>query len=165
MDEQDEIVAAAALGAQVWEVFRSRIDSPVAIEDVAIDGHVLKRNVRGRRAHWIARGGHVESSTITTADNFEIPRDTIGTHVYAVGVGPQGRRPLESEPPGMIQDAAEDLRVQFQERVGSLAQLTSPKDLTVVFFGRLLSKSYEDGEELHLVARIDMGAVALTDDD
>lgn len=51
------------------------------VENVGFDDRVLVKETRGLRAFWVARGGYIESSTIRT-DVMEMPRDTIGFHVY-----------------------------------------------------------------------------------
>lgn len=51
------------------------------VENAPFDGRVLVKETRGLRAFWVARGGYIESSTIRT-DVMEMPRDTIGFHVY-----------------------------------------------------------------------------------
>jgi len=51
------------------------------VENAPFDGRVFVKEVRGLRAFWVARGGYIESSTIHS-EVVEIPRDTIGFHVY-----------------------------------------------------------------------------------
>lgn len=51
------------------------------VENAPFDGRVFVKEVRGLRAYWVARGGFIEASTIR-ADVMELPRDTIGFHVY-----------------------------------------------------------------------------------
>jgi hypothetical protein len=51
------------------------------VENVPFDGRAFVKEVRGLRAFWVARGGYIEASDIR-AQVFEIPRDTIGFHVY-----------------------------------------------------------------------------------
>ena len=51
------------------------------VENAPFDGRVFVKEVRGLRAFWVARGGHIEASTIK-AQVMELPRDTIGFHVY-----------------------------------------------------------------------------------
>jgi len=51
------------------------------VENAPFDGRVFVKEVRGLRAFWVARGGHIEASTLR-AQVMEIPRDTIGFHVY-----------------------------------------------------------------------------------
>lgn len=50
------------------------------VENAPFDGRVLVKEVRGLRAHWVARGGYIEVSTMR-ANVMELPRDTIGFHV------------------------------------------------------------------------------------
>jgi len=51
------------------------------VENVPFDGRSFVKEVRGLRAFWVARGGHIEASDMH-AEVFEIPRDTIGFHVF-----------------------------------------------------------------------------------
>lgn len=51
------------------------------VENAPFDGRVFVKEVRGLRAFWVARGGYIEASTIH-AEVIEVPRDTIGFHVY-----------------------------------------------------------------------------------
>jgi hypothetical protein len=51
------------------------------VENAPFDGRVLVKEVRGLRAFWVARGGYIEASTIHS-EVVEVPRDTIGFHVY-----------------------------------------------------------------------------------
>lgn len=51
------------------------------VENVPFDGRSFIKEVRGMRAFWVARGGHIEASNMH-AEVFEITRDTIGFHVY-----------------------------------------------------------------------------------
>lgn len=51
------------------------------VENAPFDGRVFVKEVRGLRAFWVARGGHIEASTLK-AQVMEITRDTIGFHVY-----------------------------------------------------------------------------------
>ncbi len=51
------------------------------VENAPFDGRVFVKETRGLRAFWVARGGYIESSTIHS-EVMEIPRDTIGFHVY-----------------------------------------------------------------------------------
>lgn len=50
------------------------------VENLPFDGRSFVKEVRGLKAFWIARGGHIEASTLH-AEVMEIPRDTIGFHV------------------------------------------------------------------------------------
>lgn len=51
------------------------------VENADFNARVFLKEVKGLRAFWTARGGYIEASTIR-ADVFELPRDTIGFHVY-----------------------------------------------------------------------------------
>lgn len=51
------------------------------VENVPFDGRVFVKEVRGLRAFWVSRGGYIEASDMR-AEVMEIPRDTIGFHVY-----------------------------------------------------------------------------------
>jgi hypothetical protein len=50
-------------------------------ENAPFDGRVFVKEVRGLRAFWVARGGYIEASSMK-AEVMELPRDTIGFHVY-----------------------------------------------------------------------------------
>jgi len=50
------------------------------VEHASFDGRVTIKEVRGLKAHWVARGGYIEASTLR-AQVMELPRDTIGFHV------------------------------------------------------------------------------------
>ena len=51
------------------------------VENAPFDGRVFVKEVRGLRAYWVARGGYIEASDLQ-AEVMEIPRDTVGFHVY-----------------------------------------------------------------------------------
>ncbi len=51
------------------------------VENLPFDGRAFVRETRGLRAHYLARGGYIEASTIHS-EVMEIPRDTVGFHVY-----------------------------------------------------------------------------------
>jgi len=51
------------------------------VENADFNARVFLKEVKGLRAFWVARGGYIESSTVY-ADVLEVPRDTIGFHVY-----------------------------------------------------------------------------------
>ena len=50
------------------------------VENAPFDGRITVSEVRGLKAHWVARGGYIESSTLRR-QTMELPRDTIGFHV------------------------------------------------------------------------------------
>ena len=51
------------------------------VENAPFDGRVLVKEIRGLKAHWVARGGFIEASTLRK-QVMELPRDTVGFHVY-----------------------------------------------------------------------------------
>lgn len=51
------------------------------VENADFNARVFLKEVKGLRAFWVARGGYIESSTVR-AEVLEVPRDTIGFHVY-----------------------------------------------------------------------------------
>jgi hypothetical protein len=51
------------------------------VENADFNARVFLKEVKGLRAFWVARGGYIEASTVK-ADVLELPRDTIGFHVY-----------------------------------------------------------------------------------
>jgi len=50
------------------------------VENAGFNARVTVREVRGLRAHWVARGGYIEESTLRQKV-MELPRDTVGFHV------------------------------------------------------------------------------------
>lgn len=50
------------------------------VENAPFDGRVFVKEVMGLKAFWVARGGHIEQSTLRS-EVLELPRDTIGFHV------------------------------------------------------------------------------------
>lgn len=50
------------------------------VENAPFDGRVFVKETTGLKAFWVARGGHIEQSTLRQ-ETFELPRDTIGFHV------------------------------------------------------------------------------------
>lgn len=51
------------------------------VENAGFNDRVFVKEVRGLRAFWVARGGYIEASEIKSSV-LELPRDTIGFHVY-----------------------------------------------------------------------------------
>ena len=51
------------------------------VENVDFNGRSAVKEVRGLRAFWVARGGHIEASNMHE-EVFEIQRDTLGFHVF-----------------------------------------------------------------------------------
>ncbi len=50
------------------------------VDNAPFDGRVFVKEIMGLKAFWVARGGHIEQSTIRS-EVLELPRDTIGFHV------------------------------------------------------------------------------------
>jgi hypothetical protein len=59
----------------------SLLNYMTTVENANFDARVFIKEVKGLRAFWVARGGYIEASTIR-AEVMELPRDTIGFHVY-----------------------------------------------------------------------------------
>lgn len=74
---------AAALTDEIYWGFEHEnlLSLMTEVRNVGFDDRVLIKEVRGLRAFWIARGGVIEASTLH-AEVMEMPRDTIGFHVY-----------------------------------------------------------------------------------
>lgn len=51
------------------------------VENAGFTDRVFVKEVRGLRAFWVARGGYIEASQMR-AQVMELPRDTIGFHVF-----------------------------------------------------------------------------------
>lgn len=51
------------------------------VENAGFTDRVFVKEVRGLRAFWVARGGYIEASQMR-AQIMELPRDTIGFHVF-----------------------------------------------------------------------------------
>lgn len=75
------------------------------VENAPFDGRVFIKEVRGLRAFWVSRGGYIEASNMH-AEVMELPRDTIGFHVY---------------------EFEDKLRTNFGETQASLVQLASQR--------------------------------------
>lgn len=73
------------------------------VENAPFDGRVFIKELRGLRAFWVAKGGYIEASDMH-AEVLELPRDTIGFHVY---------------------EFEDKLRTNFAETQASLVELAS----------------------------------------
>jgi hypothetical protein len=75
-----------AMAQEMSEVIRegfeheSLLSIMAEVENAPFDGRVTVSEVKGLKAHWVARGGYIESSTLVR-QTMELPRDTIGFHV------------------------------------------------------------------------------------
>lgn len=74
---------AAALTETVYRGFdhENLLSIFADVENAPFDGRVFVKETRGLRAFWVARGGYIEASDMHS-EVMEIPRDTVGFHVY-----------------------------------------------------------------------------------
>lgn len=61
--------------------YETLIDRWIDTERTDFNGRILIRESRGLKAFFMARGGYIEASELTS-DVSEVPRDMIGVHVY-----------------------------------------------------------------------------------
>lgn len=75
-----------AMAQEMSEVIRegfeheSLLSLMAEVENASFNGRVTVSEVKGLKAHWVARGGYIEASTLNR-QTMELPRDTIGFHV------------------------------------------------------------------------------------
>lgn len=74
---------AAVLTESIREGFdlESMFDTIVDLRRVGFDDRVILQEDTGLKVFYIAKGGHIEASSMV-AETLEIPRDTLGFHVY-----------------------------------------------------------------------------------
>jgi len=74
---------AAVLTESIREGFdlNSMFDTIVDMRRVGFDDRVILQEDTGLKVFYIAKGGHIEASSMV-AETLEIPRDTLGFHVY-----------------------------------------------------------------------------------
>lgn len=74
---------AAILTESILEGFELQtfFDEIVDVERVGFDDRVELREMTGLKVFYIAKGGHIEASSIVS-ERIELPRDTLGFHVY-----------------------------------------------------------------------------------
>lgn len=74
---------AAVLTQSILEGFRFETfyDQVVNVERVGFDDRVILEEETGLKVFFIAKGGHIEASAMVS-EAMEIPRDTLGFHVY-----------------------------------------------------------------------------------
>lgn len=75
--------AAAVLTQSIQEGFdyETFYDDIVGIDRIGFDDRVILEEETGLEVFFIAKGGHIEASTMVS-EKMEIPRDTLGFHVY-----------------------------------------------------------------------------------
>ena len=61
--------------------YETLIDQWLDTERTDFNGRIFVRETRGLKAFYMARGGYIEASELTT-EMSEVPRDMIGVHVY-----------------------------------------------------------------------------------
>lgn len=109
------------------------------VENAPFDGRVFVKETRGLRAFWVARGGYIESSTIHS-EVMEIPRDTIGFHVYEME--DKLRTNFGETQATLVDLGGQRMDAQVNQRVLSLFQAAVPSS----------SPYYISGAGLNLVS-------------
>lgn len=61
--------------------YETLLDRYIEVERTDFDGRVFLREASGLKAFWMARGGYIEASELTS-EIVEVPRDMIGVHVW-----------------------------------------------------------------------------------
>jgi hypothetical protein len=81
-DPQYRADFAADLTESILEGFEytTLVDQWIETERTDFNGRVFVRETRGLKAFWMARGGYIEASELTSEVS-EMPRDMIGVHV------------------------------------------------------------------------------------
>lgn len=106
------------------------------VENAPFDGRVFVKEVRGLRAFWVARGGYIEASSMH-AEVMEIPRDTIGFHVYEME---DKLRTNFAETQSTLVDLAQKrMDAQINQRVFALFQAAVPSSAANYHAGAGLS--------------------------
>lgn len=74
---------AAVLTESILEGFRFETfyDQLIEVERVGFDDRVILEEETGLQVFFIAKGGHIEASAMVS-ESLELPRDTLGFHVY-----------------------------------------------------------------------------------
>lgn len=61
--------------------FETFYDQVISVDRVGFDDRVILEEETGLKVFFIAKGGHIEASAMVS-ESMEIPRDTLGFHVY-----------------------------------------------------------------------------------
>lgn len=109
------------------------------VENAPFDGRVYVRETRGLKAYWIARGGYIETSTLHS-EVTELPRDTIGFHVYEME--DKLRYNFAETQATLVSLASQRMDAEINKRVLALFQAAVPDS----------SPYYSDGAGLSLTA-------------
>jgi hypothetical protein len=76
--EMARVLTESILEGFTFETFYDQI---VTVERVGFDDRVILEEETGLKVFFIAKGGHIEASALVS-ESLEIPRDTLGFHVY-----------------------------------------------------------------------------------
>lgn len=76
--EMAAVLTESILEGFTYETFYDQI---VNVERVGFDDRVILEEETGLKVFFVAKGGHIEASAMVS-ESMEIPRDTLGFHVY-----------------------------------------------------------------------------------
>lgn len=134
------------------------------VENAPFDGRVFVKEVRGLRAFWIARGGYIEASDMH-AEVIEVPRDTVGFHVYEME--DKLRSNFGETQATLVSLATQRMDAAINQRVFALFQAAVPTNSSHYVSGSGLSLStlnsalrtvrdQAEGSDVAIVGRITM---------
>lgn len=93
------------------------------VENAPFDGRVFVKEVRGLKAFWVSRGGYIEASEMKS-EVMEIPRDTIGFHVFEFE--DKLRSNFAETSQSLVTLAQQRMDAQVNQRMFSLFQAAVP---------------------------------------
>lgn len=108
------------------------------VENAPFDGRVFVKEVRGLKAFWVSRGGYIEASEIKS-EVMEIPRDTIGFHVFEFE--DKLRSNFSETAQSLVSLAQQRMDAQVNQRMFSLFQAAVPSSSAYYSSGSGLSLS------------------------
>ena len=131
-DEKWRKAIAQEMAEDIREGFdhENMLSIMTTVENAGFNARIVVREVRGLKAHWVARGGYIEASTLRR-QTMELQRDTVGFHVY------ENEEKLLTNfaetQATMIELGTQRLSAQVNARVISLfsSALTASGDVTV----------------------------------
>lgn len=106
------------------------------VENAAFDGRVFVKEIRGLKAFWVSRGGYIEASEIKS-EVMEIPRDTIGFHVFEFE--DKMKINFSETSQSLINLAQQRMDAQVNQRLFSLFQAAVPSSSAYYSSGAGLS--------------------------
>lgn len=106
------------------------------VENAPFDGRVFVKEIRGLKAFWVSRGGYIEASEIKS-EVMEIPRDTIGFHVFEFE--DKMRINFSETSQSLINLAQKRMDAQVNQRLFSLFQAAVPSSSAYYSSGAGLS--------------------------